>query len=231
MTEAVPDPPDRLPSLRDEHVVTIGAGALLMRAHRLAGPHPCGHDQLRTFGPLAGKGRFDHHPAGEPVDHAPTHGVAYVALNDPREPLPSTPVPGNALNVVLAELVQRGHELVIEPGLTLTVSELQDSLQLLDVRGTWAQQTRAGTHLSTAPHEKVQPWARRIRAAYPDLAGILYTPSTGGYAVAAALNENARSALASATMQISREFRDPHLLPVIEAAAAHLDIAITHASG
>jgi hypothetical protein len=46
----------------------------------------------------------------------------------------------------------------------------------------WSQITRAGAHLSAAAHHLVHPWARKIRASYPQLHGVLYMPSTGGRA-------------------------------------------------
>ena len=142
--------------------------------------------ELRWFGPLPDKGRFDHHPPGAPRDHEPDYGIAYLACDDPGSTRPhelvaqATSVPGNPLEVAVAEAAQGGRELIVADGLTLSVLELTEPLRVLDVRGRFAQQTRAGTHLSTAPHPQTQRWARRIHNQYRDLAGVLYAPSTGG---------------------------------------------------
>jgi hypothetical protein len=231
VTTGLPDPPNPLPALTDDHVVTVPAGSVLVRAHDVAGGHPRQFWQPRFFGPLPDKGRFDHHPPGPPADHEPEHGVIYVAGNDPVHPpgpLSGTAsLPGNAVDAVLAELVQDDVELTITAGLTLTVFAVADDLQLLDVRSSWGQATRAGTHLSTAEHRLVQPWAWAIRDAYSDLHGIAYVPSTGGRAVAMALNESAAPVLQSSGVLLSRNFADPALLGVIEAAATRLRFAVT----
>jgi hypothetical protein len=122
------------------------------------------HDQLRCFGPLLGRGRFDHHPPGPPADHAPQPVGLYAALDDPTtSPPPARRVEGAVLDVVLSEAVQDGDILAITDGLILTVWRTSGDLRLLDLRGPWAQRTRTGTYLSTAPHERTQLWARAIR--------------------------------------------------------------------
>lgn len=80
-------------------------------------------------------------------------------------------------------------------------------------------------HLSTAPHHLTQPWARAIRAAYPALHGILYIPSTGGRAVAAALNESAAGHLAG-TVELSRRVADDEMLTIIDRIAARLGFTV-----
>lgn len=232
MTQGLPDVPAALPDLAAEHTITVPAGWPLVRIHDLAGPHPREHHEPRWFGPHPDKGRFDHHPAGPPADHAPDHGIIYTAGDDPTAP-PSPPadpgvmVPGNALDVALAEFIQSDSELVVTAGLTLTVVAPAEPVQLLDVRSSWGQATRAGTHLSTAAHHLTQPWARAIRAAYPHLHGVLYVPATGGRAVAAALNETAAEPLAGGPVLLSRRLADPAMLAVVEAAADRLRFDVT----
>lgn len=232
MTDALPDVPATLPDLAGEHVVTVTPDRPLLRIHDLGGRYPREHHQPRYYGPLPAKGRFDHHPPGPPTDHEPDHGVIYAAGDDPAVP-PSPPAapgmsaPGNALDVVLAEYVQTDDELVVTDGLTLTVFTPDRPLELLDLRSSWGQATRAGTHLSTAPHLKTQPWARAIRADYPHLHGLLYVPATGGRSVAVALNETAVPALRTGRVLLSRRLNDPALLPVITVAAARLRFAVT----
>lgn len=234
MTQGLPDVPDTLPALAAEHTATVTPGWPLVRIHDLAGRFPREYHEPRWFGPHPNRGRFDHHPDGRPRDHAPDHGVIYTASDDPAAP-PSPPAatavaaPGNALDVALAEFVQADTQLVITAGLTLTVVAAAAPLQLLDVRSTWGQATRAGTHLSTAAHHRTQPWARAIRAVYPHLHGILYVPATGGRAVAAALNETAAGALAGGRVLLSRRLADPAMLAVVEAAAERLRFDVTMA--
>jgi hypothetical protein len=231
VTTELPEPPVRLPDLADAHVIVLPIDWPLLRAHDIAGTHPRAFNELRWWGPIPDKGRFDHHPVGAPRDHFPAHGVVYVACPDPGKPpaglTASDAIPGNALDVVLAEMVQADHELTVTPGLTLTAFSLSEPLHLLDVRGTWAQATRAGAHLSTAPHHDVQRWARAIRAAYPQLNGVLYAPSTGGHAVAVVLNESSERALSEATVLLSRQMTDPALEGVLNAAARRLQITLT----
>lgn len=229
MTTALPDPPEQLPDLTDEFVTTLPAGTLLLRAHARGGDHPGEFHEPRHLGPLPDKGRFDHHPPGTPQHH-PDHGVIYAACDDPTVPAPAPAIhgagsaPGNALDVVIAELAQDDVDLHLTPGMTLTIAELTEPLNLLDVRSRWSQITRTGTHLSTAAHHLVHPWARKIRSTYPQLHGVLYVPATGGRAVAVALNESAVDALQHAEVRLSRRMID---LPIVSATAQRLAIGLS----
>lgn len=136
-------------------------------------------------------------------------------------------MPGNVIDVVLAELVQSDRVLLLGSGLTLTLFQAAAPLRLLDVRGSWGLATRVGTHLSTSAHREAQPWARAIRRDYPRLHGVLYAPATGGGAVAVALNESAAPTLVDAPVMLSRRFSDPALSGVINSAAERLQITIT----
>jgi hypothetical protein len=227
VTQQLPDVPASLPSLQDEHVVVVPAGTVLVRLHDVGGRHPTTHDQLRWFGPLPGRGRFDHHPPGPPASHEPYHGVLYIALDDPTTFPPPAPgaVGGTVLDVVLSEAVQDGHVLAVTDGLTLTIWRTSAELRLLDLRGSWAQRTRTGTHLSTAPHARTQPWARAIRTEYPQLHGLLYTPATGGRAVAAALNETSSPNLRG-PIELSRPLHHPQLLPLVGEVGQRLSFPI-----
>lgn len=225
MTQRLPEPPDPLPDLTDDHVVVVPPGTPLMRWHDLGGDHPRAHDEPRYFGPLAHKGRFDHHPTPT-ADHEPHHGVSYVALDPPRADGPARGLTSpDTLDVVCCEVVQDGDVIVVTPGDTLTVLRTSGSLRLLNVRGPWAQLTRAGTHLSTAPHQQTQRWARAIRAAYPHLHGLLYVPPTGGRSCAAALNESAVRLL-SGPVDLSRRIVDDEMLDILDAVAHRLGFAI-----
>jgi hypothetical protein len=226
VTQQLPEVPAALPPMQDEHLVVLPAGTALVRLHDVGGRHPSEHDQFRWFGPLLGRGRFDHHPAGPPADHDPQHGVLYVALDDPTtSPQPPGGAGGTVLDVVSSEAVQDGDVLAITDGLTLTVWRTSGELRLLDLRGPWAQRTRAGVHLSTAPHERTQPWARAIRRQYPQLHGLLYTPATGGRAVAAALNETSGPSLGG-RIELSRRLHHPQLLPLVGEVGRRLGFSI-----
>jgi hypothetical protein len=226
VTQQLPEVPAALPPMQDEHLVVLPAGTALVRLHEVGGRHPGEHDQFRWFGPLLGRGRFDHHPAGPPADHDPQHGVLYVALDDPTtSPQPPGGAGGTVLDVVSSEAVQDGDVLAITDGLTLTVWRTSGELRLLDLRGPWAQRTRAGVHLSTARHERTQPWARAIRRQYPQLHGLLYTPATGGRAVAAALNETSGPYLGG-RIELSRRLHHPQLLPLVGEVGRRLGFSI-----
>ncbi|MFU8841790.1 MAG: RES family NAD+ phosphorylase [Nitriliruptoraceae bacterium] len=226
MTQQLPEVPAALPRLQDEHLVVLPAGTALVRLHDVGGRHPSEHDQFRWFGPLLGGGRFDHHPAGPPADHAPQHGLLYAALDDPTtSPQPAGGGGGTVLDVVSSEAVQDGDVLAITDGLTLTVWRTSGELRLLDLRGPWAQRTRVGVHLSTAPHERTQPWARAIRRQDPQLHGLLYTPATGGRAVAAALNETSGPYLGG-RIELSRRLHHPQLLPLVGEVGRRLGFSI-----
>ncbi len=225
MTEQLPDVPTSLPPLQDEHLVVVPTGTALVRLHDVGAHHPTAHDQLRFFGPLPGRGRFDHHPPGPPSDHTPEHGVLYAALDDPTMSPAPAGAEGTVLDVVLSEAVQEGDVLAIPDGLTLTVWRTSGDLRLLDLRGPWAQRTRTGAHLSTAPHERTQPWARAVRGQYPQLHGLLYAPATGGRAVAVALNETSSPRLAG-PIELSRPLHHPQLLPLVGEVGQRLSFSI-----
>lgn len=231
MTTALPDPPAQLPDLTDDHVADLPAGWPLLRIHDTAGPHGREFHELRWWGPIPDRGRFDHHPDGPPADHAGDHGVLYLACPDPTRSLITVTgagaLPGNALDVAIAEFAQADQQLTVTEGLTLTLFTLPEPLRLLDVRGSWAQATRAGAHLSTAPHHETQRWARAIRAAYPHLNGVLYAPSTGGRGVAVVLNETNVHVLANATVQLSRRLTDATVEGLLNAAARRLQLTLT----
>lgn len=220
MTDALPDVPHKLPALQGHHVLELTVDAELVRIHEALGSHARTFHEPRWYGPIPDRGRFDHHPAGTPRDHAPEHGVIYASARDPATGH------GQPFDIALSEWVQSDRELHVTAGLTLTVFTPTEPLRLLDIR-TWGQTVGAGTHLSTAPHHKVQPWARAIREAYDDLHGVLYVPATGGHGVGIALNESAVPSLESGTVLVSRRLSDPAMLVLVEAAAQRLQLALT----
>lgn len=220
MTDALPEVPDDLPALQPHHILDLAVDTELVRIHDELGPHARAFDEPRWFGPIPDRGRFDHHPAGPPRDHQPDHGIIYAAAIDPATGH------GQPFDIALAEWVQSDRELHITAGLALTVVSPGQRLRLLDLR-TWGQTVGAGAHRSTEPHHRVQPWARAIRRAYPDLHGVLYVPATGGHGVAVALNESAAPSLTAGTVLLSRTLSDRSMRNIVEAAAHRLQVTIT----
>lgn len=221
MTQKLQDPPATLPPLQPGEVASLESDTLLARVHSIGGSHPTAASDLRWFGPLAGKGRFDHHPAGPPRIHA-AHGIAYLAAAGDGDGVDDT------LDLLLAEQVQDGDTLEVPSTLTLSILELTDTLHVLDASGSWSQRTRCGVHLSTAPHAQVQKWARAVHRDYPDLTGIRYRPSTGGHAWALAITERGHDALSSATLAFQRSLADPAMARPLAAAAERLRIKLAH---
>lgn len=220
MTDALSDVPDDLPPRQPHHVLELTVDTELVGIYDALGAHARAFDEPRWFGPIPDRGRFDHHPAGPPRDQRPDHGVIYAATTDPATGH------GQPFDIALAEWVQSDRELHVTAGLTLTVFSPGEPLRLLDIR-TWGQTVGAGTHLSTAPHHRVQPWARAIRDTYSDLHGLLYVPATGGHGVAIAFNESAAPSLAAATVLLSRVLSDPAMRSIVEAAAHRLQLTLT----
>lgn len=225
MTIRLPPPPQALPPLEAGDLATLSPGTLLVRLHRLGPPHPMPADGLRTYGPHPERGRFDPHPPERGPREHPGCGVAYLAAEDQGSMPAAVPsveegfAPRNALDVAVAEMAQTGRTLVVDDGLWLSVLELAEPLELLDVRSSWTQRTGAGLHLATAPHHRTQAWARAIREGYPSLQGLRYPPSTGGRGAAVVLWQPAARVLEGAGLRLSRATSDSALRGVLTAAA------------
>lgn len=219
MTDHLPAAPARLPPLQPGDVIELDVGRLVARIHDRGGRHPTKAGDLRHFGPLAGRGRFDHHPPGFPKDHR-DHGVAYLAVADAADPGDDT------LDLLCAEQIQAGDTLTVVDTMTLSIVELTTPVTLLDASGGWGQRTRCGAHLSTAPHEEVQAWARAIHRDYPAVEGVRYRPSTGGHGWALAVNERAAAQLRTARLVFQRRLRD--MEGPLSAAASRLHVKIAY---
>jgi hypothetical protein len=131
-------------------------------------------------------------------------------------------------DLLCAQPSQSGHTLVLTTTTTLSVIELTEPLELLDVGGRWSQRTRAGTHLATARHDDVQPWARAVPRHYVTLPGVLYRPSTGGHDHAVALNERAATLLAAARLMFQEPLASRALERPLAAAAQRLGFVVRY---
>ncbi|NLG55555.1 MAG: RES family NAD+ phosphorylase [Rhodococcus sp.] len=157
-------PPRGVDALRDAGITddeyfTVDVDALTWRVHRTVGEHVVAWNRLRTYGPLL---RFDPHP--RPVRDHPHYGVWYGAGD----------IPG-----ALAEVFQTSRTIDRTAGAPyVTGLHFTRPLALLDIGGfgvgRWPTRVGGNFALATAPHSVTQQWARTIRAAYPNLDGIVY---------------------------------------------------------
>jgi hypothetical protein len=142
---------------------TLDTDAVLWRIHPTVGEHVLPWNELRHWGPAAG--RFD--PHNVPPGHDPAHGVLYVAAAQ--------------VGVAVTEAFQRTRRVdVTAGGPWLTGLQLTRPLALLDLTGPWATRAGASQAISTGPRPRAQRWARVIAAAWPALDGIWYRSSMLG---------------------------------------------------
>ncbi len=156
----------------------LPSGTLLFRLYLCGGEHPGSWDGFRSFRPLA-SARFDHHPP--PQGNHPNLGILYAATE---------------VKTCVAEVFQNTRNINLrrrEPW--LVGFELARAVRLLTLLGNWPTRMGASTEISSGRRDVVRGWPRDIRAAYPDLDGIIYASSMNAPREALALYERGASAL------------------------------------
>lgn len=169
MSVRLPAPPPvdelRAVGIRDDERYLVAPSQLWWRVHRTTGAHVLAWNGFREHGPHL---RFDPHPP--PARDHPGVGVWYGA---------SAPLPALAEAFQATRTIDRH-----DGGPYLTGLRFTREVRLLDLTmdGAGAWPTRAGGTfaLSTGPHSVTQRWARRIRAAFPDLDGLRYNSRFAG---------------------------------------------------
>lgn len=163
MAGTLPPPPPvadlRALGIRADELVEIATDQLLWRVHRTSADHGLPWSTLRTYGPVL---RFDPHPY--PRGEHPTRGVWYGAMD---------------VDSALAEAYQDTR--VIDRRWQdpyLTGFRCVRPLQLLDLggfgTGRWPTRVGGTFAMDAAPRSRAQRWARAVRAAHPQLDGLLY---------------------------------------------------------
>ncbi|MCP2169361.1 RES domain-containing protein [Goodfellowiella coeruleoviolacea] len=149
---------------RAEDVVAVHRATRLVRIFSAGGTHPQRWNSFRYVGPLP-HARFDPHPPGPnnlPVENR-DHGVLYFGLS---------------VRTSIAEVFQATSTVDRTTRLPhLVVLRPRRTLRLLDLAGLWPTRVGASQEISTGPKHLTQPWARAIRAAYPELDGLWYRSS------------------------------------------------------
>jgi hypothetical protein len=129
-----------------------------------AGVHPTRFGQMRDFGPLR-TARFDPHP--EPASAGSGELVCYAA---------------HTLLTAVAERFQHNRELRrADPHRPTAYAWFPTrDLSLIDFTGPGAVALGAAHALSGYRNDVTRRWARAIRAAWPDIDGLLYSSSMTG---------------------------------------------------
>lgn len=174
-------------------------GATLWRLYFRGGRHPTFWNTFRAYGPTSG--RFD---PQVPPPSSQTRTVLYAAERGP---------------TCLAEVFQDTR--VIDRAARdpwLAAFSLEQSLDLLDLTGSWPTRAGASQAISSGPRPRAQRWSRAIYEAYPSCQGIYYRSSMDGGSPCMALYDRASAALPSSPV-FHRPLTDPALLPALKGVA------------
>jgi hypothetical protein len=181
---------------------SLPAGTILWRLYFRGGRHPTFWNAFRAFGPT--RSRFDHQV---PPPKLQLRRILYAAEEGP---------------TCLAEVFQDTR--VIDRAAHdpwLAGFELEESLDLLDLTGSWPTRAGASMAVSTGPRPRAQRWSRAIYEAYPDIQGLYYPSSMHGNRPSVALYERAAPAVPAIPV-FHRPLIDPALLPVLSRVAKDL---------
>lgn len=211
MTEVLPVPPPRTPSLRAEEVRTLDTTALVWRVYRSGGKHPLNWNQFRRYGPIA---RFDHHPPPKRI-HTDL-GIMYGAVTPPRRS-------DGAQYTCFAEAFQDTHTIDRRRGKPyLTGFGFIRPVRVLDLTSGWVTRARGNTAITSGPRDRSQHWANVIWHTYPDIEGIYYPSSVWPPGRAVALFERAEDAL-EPHPRFNRALDDTACAGIVRDATATLD--------
>ncbi len=202
------DPPAR-GALRElgPDVATIAEGTVLWRVHATATAHALPWNRLRRFGPLA-TGRWDPHP--EPAADHPREGVGYFAFD---------------VTTCLAEVFQESRFIDVVAGAPYaTAFALARDVRVLDLTGRWLLRAGARQSVATGPRHRTRRWARAIRAAWPDLDGLVAPSAVDGGRDCLVLWHPGRTALPSVPLS-SEPLASPPIRPRIAVAADRIRYA------
>jgi len=207
----LPEPPpvSAMRAIRPD-VSVLPAGTMLWRIYFRGGDHPGRWDGMRAFGPLP-DARFDHHAEPQRVQE---RGILYAATGD------------EAIATCIAEVFQDGH--LVDTGRReplLAGFELAGDVPLLNLRDRWPTRASASANIHSGPRPRCRRWSKNIHAAYPGVAGLLYSSSMNGNQPALALYERAAGALPDSPA-FDRPLSDPSLLLPLERIAHSLSYDI-----
>lgn len=205
-----PEPPgvDHLKQLPPA-IHALPADTVVTRIYFAGGEHPTRWNTFRTFGPTAS--RFDHHQLdanGQPYEQE--RGIMYLSAGP------------EAIPTALAEVFQAARTIDRHAGSPVLVGfRLTKTVELLDLRGTFATKLGASTAIHSGPRPRARRWSQQLYRAYPDLAGIYYCSSMYGNEPAIALFERAKPALPGKIL-FHRELRDPALAAILTQTAGKI---------
>lgn len=181
----------------------VHAGTLIWRVQRTHGGHVLRAGELRRWGPVAAC-RFDPQP---PPPGPSDEGVLYAA---------------HAVQTALAETFQIARLVDRHAGAPyLMALPLQRDVALLDTGGLWPTRAGASQALNSGRRDVARAWARAIRQAFPDVAGLSYPSSMDGGARCLVLWNPAQDAVSSVPL-LSRPLSDPAMADRLAAAASRL---------
>lgn len=189
-------------------VRTLPKGAALARVYFSGGAHPTRWSEFRQYGPT--NARFDHHlldRRGEPW--VQERSVLYCARN---------------AVTCFAEVFQETRRIDrVRDAPWLAIFELQRTLRLLDLTGTYPTRVGASMAINTGSRVRAREWAQCFYEAHNDLHGIFYASSMHANQPAIVLDDRAETARALPPHpRFNRALGDDSLLSVLKHAAAAL---------
>ncbi|MDQ2846698.1 MAG: RES family NAD+ phosphorylase [Actinomycetota bacterium] len=168
------------------------APADLWRIRFVDSPHPLAWNELRTFGPVNGC-RFD--PQDPPPGDDVGNGVSYL---------------GSSLETAVLEVFHQQRRIDRET-MTPVVYRLQLRSRplLLDLRSGWPSRLGIYQEVSRLVYPASQLLARRIRAANPNVPGLLFHSARSGHGLNIVLWQPAAAELHTAVLVESAPLADP----------------------
>ena len=187
-------------------------GTALARVYFLGGTFATRWNEFRRYGPASG--RFDHHLLDKNGDPwVQERSVLYCATN---------------AVTCFAEVFQQTRRIDRVRGAPwLAIFELQETVRLLDITGTYPTRVGASMAINTGSRVRAREWAQRFYEAHDDLHGIFYCSSMHANQPAIALNDRAENIQALPSHpRFNRALADDAMLNVLKHAAAVLGYGI-----